>query len=69
MDPEWAMIVTFTRRNGTAAEGRDPGMSEAMPGFTLPTARVRLSFIGAMEESRAEGRGAATTTPARPGNP
>src|SRR5712664_3577417 len=37
-----------------------PGMSEPMPGFTPPTSRVRLSFIGAMEEFRAEGRGAAT---------
>ena len=35
-------------------------MSEAMPGFTPPTSRVRLSFIGAMEEFRAEGRGSAT---------
>jgi predicted acetyltransferase len=35
-------------------------MSEAMPGFSPPTSRVRLSFIGAMDEFRAEGRGAAT---------
>ena len=35
-------------------------MSEAMPAFTPPTSRVRLSFIGAMEEFRAEGRGTAT---------
>ena len=35
-------------------------MSEAMPGFSPPTSRVRLSFIGAMEEFRAEGRGTAT---------
>src|ERR1039457_7296448 len=35
-------------------------MSEPMPGFSLPTSRVRLSFIGAMEEFRAEGRGSAT---------
>ena len=61
MDSEWAMIVTSTRRhrNGCGA-GLGPGMSEAMPGFTPPTSRVRLSFIGAMEEFRAEGRGAAT---------
>ena len=31
-----------------------------MPGFSLPTSRVRLSFIAAMEEFRAEGRGTAT---------
>jgi len=35
-------------------------MSEAMPGFSPPTSRVRLSFIGAMDEFRAEGRGTAT---------
>jgi predicted acetyltransferase len=35
-------------------------MSEGMPGFSPPTSRVRLSFIAAMEEFRAEGRGAAT---------
>jgi predicted acetyltransferase len=35
-------------------------MSEGMPGFSLPTSRVRLSFIAAMEEFRAEGRGSAT---------
>ena len=35
-------------------------MSEALSGFTPPTSRVRLSFIGAMEEFRAEGRGTAT---------
>ena len=35
-------------------------MSEAMPGFSPPTSRVRLSFIAAMEEFRAEGRGTAT---------
>ena len=31
-----------------------------MPAFSPPTPRVRLSFIAAMEEFRAEGRGAAT---------
>ena len=31
-----------------------------MPGFSPPVSRVRLSFIGAMEEFRAEGRGSAT---------
>jgi predicted acetyltransferase len=36
-----------------------PGMSEGMPGFSPPTSRVRLSFIAAMEEFRAEGRGSA----------
>ncbi len=35
-------------------------MSEAMPDFSPPTSRVRLSFLGAMEEFRAEGRGSAT---------
>jgi predicted acetyltransferase len=35
-------------------------MSEIMPGFSPPTSRVRLSFLGAMEEFRAEGRGSAT---------
>ncbi|MGH3422881.1 MAG: hypothetical protein ACRDOD_25180, partial [Streptosporangiaceae bacterium] len=30
------------------------------PGFSPPTSRVRLSFIAAMEEFRAEGRGSAT---------
>ena len=45
---------------GRLLAGLGPGMSEAMPGFTPPTSRVRLSFIGAMEEFRAEGRGGAT---------
>ena len=30
-----------------------------MPGFSSPTSQVRLSFLAAMEEFRAEGRGAA----------
>ena len=30
-----------------------------MPGFSPPTSQVRLSFLAAMEEFRAEGRGAA----------
>src|ERR1700722_5561422 len=42
------------------APGLAPGMSEGMPGFSLPTSRVRLSLIAAMEGFRAEGRGSAT---------
>lgn len=34
-------------------------MSEPGPAFSRPTPRVRLSFLAAMEEFRAEGRGAA----------
>jgi predicted acetyltransferase len=43
-------------------DDRDPHVPAAgpLPGFSPPTLRVRLSFIAAMEEFRAEGRGSAT---------
>ena len=55
------MTVTTTPGRGIRLRGSPgPGMSEAMPGFSPPVSRVRLSFIGAMEEFRAERRGSAT---------
>src|SRR5258705_3907382 len=56
------MIVTSRPGpRGVRLRGRPgPAMSEARPSFSRPASGVRLSFIAAMEEFRAEGRGAGT---------